>query len=197
MGTEFHFTTLPIEGIPQVGEGNGPDSVYEEFCIDPLPGLIVYGFYSYEDYSGYAYVLYRDEDGVLWEVEGSHCSCNGLEEQWSPGEVTLQYLKNRAADSSGCYRDFDAVQGDVLKVVNFIETWKADQNVRRGWCGRRPRRGKMNAIDISTAAGRKVYQDAWMEILAETKEKPEIWAKLPQVFAEKIRKFAKLHGLEA
>ena len=37
--------------------------------------------YSYEDYSGLAFVLFR-KDGELFEVNGSHCSCYGLEDQW-------------------------------------------------------------------------------------------------------------------
>lgn len=117
---DFLFTTLPIEGLPQPSEGNNAQTVYENFRVDPLPGQILYAYYLYEDYSGYAYVLYRDEDGALWEVEGSHCSCNGLEGQWSPGEVTVPYLRNRCEKADEHY-GFGRFAGDVLKVVQYLE----------------------------------------------------------------------------
>jgi hypothetical protein len=55
---------------------------------------IVFAAYTYEDYSGSALVLY-EEDGKLYEVNGSHCSCYGLEGQWSPEETTLEALRMR------------------------------------------------------------------------------------------------------
>jgi hypothetical protein len=32
------------------------------------------------------------KDGVLYENYGSHCSCNGFEEQWSLEETSVDYL---------------------------------------------------------------------------------------------------------
>lgn len=71
-----------------------PNSVYKEFHDHswgssddefPLPKhlKILYADYTYEDYSGDAYVLGYDFDKQQWfEVHGSHCSCYGLEDQW-------------------------------------------------------------------------------------------------------------------
>jgi hypothetical protein len=57
---------------------------------------ILLASYTYECYSGTAYVLYKDiENGNLYEVHGSHCSCYGLEDQWEPEQVTLEYLQNK------------------------------------------------------------------------------------------------------
>ncbi len=53
--------------------------------------LASYGTPSYE---GYAFVLFR-RDGKLWEVNGSHCSCYGLEGQWEPEETTVEALRHR------------------------------------------------------------------------------------------------------
>lgn len=50
--------------------------------------------YSYEDYSGLAFVLFR-KDGELFEVNGSHCSCYGLEDQWEPELTTVAALRHR------------------------------------------------------------------------------------------------------
>lgn len=55
---------------------------------------ILFAYYLYEDYSGEAFVLF-EQDGILYEVNGSHCSCYGLEEQWNPEEVVLVELKHR------------------------------------------------------------------------------------------------------
>lgn len=57
--------------------------------------------YSYENYSGDAFVLYRDtRDGKLYEVHGSHCSCYGLEGQWEPEPCDLQSLRHRLTEGN-------------------------------------------------------------------------------------------------
>lgn len=53
--------------------------------------LASYGTPSYE---GYAFVLFIRE-GKLYEVNASHCSCHGLEGQWSPEETTIEELEHR------------------------------------------------------------------------------------------------------
>lgn len=59
---------------------------------------ILVASYSYEDYSGSAYVLFR-RNGHLYEVHGSHCSCYGLSEygttQWQPEETTAEAILHR------------------------------------------------------------------------------------------------------
>lgn len=58
------------------------------------PIRILFASYGYENYSGDAFVLF-ERDGKLFEVNGGHCSCYGLEGQWTPEEVTLPELKHR------------------------------------------------------------------------------------------------------
>lgn len=55
---------------------------------------VIVASYTYEDYSGSAMVVFRKE-GKLYEVHGSHCSCNGLEGQWEPEETSLEALQHR------------------------------------------------------------------------------------------------------
>ncbi len=44
-------------------------------------------------YCGMGWVLLRDRTtGALYEVDASHCSCYGLEGQWTTGETTKAYL---------------------------------------------------------------------------------------------------------
>lgn len=55
---------------------------------------ILFASYGADGYSGDAFVLF-EKDGKLYEVNGGHCSCHGLEGQWSPDEVMLPELENR------------------------------------------------------------------------------------------------------
>lgn len=55
---------------------------------------VLLAWYEYESYSGSAMVIF-EKDGKLWEVNGGHCSCNGLEGQWEPEETTWEALAMR------------------------------------------------------------------------------------------------------
>ncbi|WP_145052586.1 hypothetical protein [Paenibacillus xylanexedens] len=50
--------------------------------------------YTYENYEGDAFLLLR-QNGTLYEVNGSHCSCYGLEGQWSTEDTTIAALQHR------------------------------------------------------------------------------------------------------
>lgn len=60
---------------------------------------ILFASYNQANYSGDAWVLF-EEDGELYEVNGSHCSCYGLEGQWEPEIVTLEELEYRLTNGS-------------------------------------------------------------------------------------------------
>src|SRR5688572_23578212 len=73
------------------------DDVIANFNISErdLEGCeIIYAHYDTPEYEGYACVIFI-KDGVLYEVNGSHCSCNGLEDQWEPEETTVLALLSR------------------------------------------------------------------------------------------------------
>ena len=73
------------------------DAVISDFAIaeSDLEGVsLLLASYAYEDYSGYAFVLF-EKDGRLYEVNGSHCSCYGLEGQWEPEETSIIALRDR------------------------------------------------------------------------------------------------------
>lgn len=66
---------------------------FEEDEINfPCEGAIHFAGYYYEDYSGNAFVLFEN-NGELFLVEGSHCSCNGLESSWCPEKTTWAALR--------------------------------------------------------------------------------------------------------
>lgn len=72
-----------------------PKSVFDAFGEDYIDGInILFAIYDVDGYDGYAYVLF-EQNGILYEVHGGHCSCYGLEGQWSPEEVNLKELHNR------------------------------------------------------------------------------------------------------
>jgi hypothetical protein len=48
---------------------------------------ILFACYGTGSYEGAAYVLFRGTDGKLYDVHASHCSCYGLEGQWTPEPV--------------------------------------------------------------------------------------------------------------
>lgn len=55
---------------------------------------ILFASYGQANYSGEAWVLF-EQNNLLFEVNGGHCSCYGLEGQWKPEEVCLEELENR------------------------------------------------------------------------------------------------------
>ena len=57
---------------------------------------ILLAAYDGGGYEGDAWVLVQHVDsGKLFEVNGSHCSCCGLEGQWDEEETSVQSLRNR------------------------------------------------------------------------------------------------------
>lgn len=60
---------------------------------------ILFASYGNANYSGDAWVLY-EQNGKLYEVNGSHCSCYGLEGQWQGEEVLLKELEHRLVNGS-------------------------------------------------------------------------------------------------
>ena len=55
---------------------------------------ILFASYGNDSYWGDAFVLF-EKDGKLFEVNASHCSCFGLENQWEEEEVELKELEHR------------------------------------------------------------------------------------------------------
>lgn len=67
--------------------------VFSEFNVQPQ-GEILAAVYD-GGYDGSAEVLWRGDDGLLYEIHGSHCSCFGLEDQWTPELVQVDELRER------------------------------------------------------------------------------------------------------
>jgi hypothetical protein len=93
LGNQWAGETDPIEIIKEFLE-------YDDDRMSQARKLsrrvrILLAYYDYEDYSGSAFVLFK-KDGKLYEVNGSHCSCYGLEEcGWDPEETSKEILLYR------------------------------------------------------------------------------------------------------
>ncbi len=73
------------------------EEVFETYCapMEWRDGLtFVYADYETPGYEGNSFVVFV-KDGKLYEVNGSHCSCNGLEESWRPEETSFAALMFR------------------------------------------------------------------------------------------------------
>lgn len=82
---------------------------------------ILFAEYSSGNYEGSATVIY-EENGQLFEVHGSHCSCYGLEGQFSPEECSVEDILHRAANGN-----FSEVDNNEIKKV--IEQWSLSSNM--------------------------------------------------------------------
>ena len=106
------------------------DGMCKDFGIEEseLDGAtIIVASYLYKDYEGEAYVLFQ-RDGKLWQVEGGHCSCFGLDAtdycgsegtQWQPEEVSVERLRQLVR------AEFDPFVGGTDAVVAFLATLTA------------------------------------------------------------------------
>ncbi len=72
----------------------------QQYEAEPIPETfpsedkILFASYGGGSYDGDAFVLF-EENGKLYEVHGSHCSCYGLEGQWKPEETSIEALRKK------------------------------------------------------------------------------------------------------
>jgi len=87
-----------------IGDFSSKEDVLSNFNVDASAlegGEILMAWYGYGSYDGEAFVLVR-KDGKFFEVNGGHCSCYGLEDQWELEEtnITALAMKNFGGYSS-------------------------------------------------------------------------------------------------
>lgn len=70
---------------------NWKDVQQEYRMAEPEPDEVYFAGYSYANYNGESVVLYRRGESYYY-VEGGHCSCYGLEGQWTPEEYESKEL---------------------------------------------------------------------------------------------------------
>lgn len=95
-----------------------------EISLAELQGVnVLYARYDQEQYEGSAFIMF-EKAGKLYEVHGSHCSCYGLEGQWSPEEVMIEELKRRMKTHSGFRQDGNLIV-EILEIFEIVE-WDVD-----------------------------------------------------------------------
>ncbi len=60
----------------------------------PAGAELLFAVYKNISHDGHAFVLYKHEN-TLYEVNGHHCSCMGLEGQWEPEDTTIEAIEHR------------------------------------------------------------------------------------------------------
>lgn len=77
---------------------------------------IIIASYTYQSYDGTAFILFR-KNGKLFEVNGSHCSCHGLEGQWEPEETTVDALRK----ANPYYRQSQGIEIIFPLILDMLE----------------------------------------------------------------------------
>jgi hypothetical protein len=99
-----------------------PDAMPVEEKPEFKGAEILLASYGTPSYEGYAFVLFR-RDGKLYEVNGSHCSCYGLEGQWDPEETTTEALRHRVKEGTlgeGGY-DENPFAAELLQALDALD----------------------------------------------------------------------------
>ena len=83
--------------------------------------FILLAHYDIDGYEGSAFVLF-ERDGQLYEVNGGHCSCMGLEGQWSPEETSVDELTYRVKNGrlGWGYYDTDSFANQISEVLGIV-----------------------------------------------------------------------------
>jgi hypothetical protein len=86
----------------------------------PEPSEVYYASYDIDGYEGWAVVLWRDKRKYYF-LNGSHCSCYGLEEagfhpdEFTSKKVFIEFLKKLGPHSYGLT---DEIKDAILKKLN-------------------------------------------------------------------------------
>lgn len=78
------------------------------------PDKVLLARYDDPGYSGDAFIIFKNE-GKLYLVEGSHCSCYGLEDQFDPEETTEEVLRMKVENTN--YGMFNTYKNEILSAL--------------------------------------------------------------------------------
>jgi len=100
---------------------SGKDAKDYQTILDELnTGAVHIAWYGYGSYEGSSFVLYTNADGQLKEVNGSHCSCFGLEGQWRPEDTTweaIARLVEKGTKFCSEYGENNDADAEILRLV--------------------------------------------------------------------------------
>lgn len=126
----FNAMVSDFEGI---WSWNDDNSKLDEALTKPRwQGVeVLLASYGSENYGGDAFVLFR-RDGVLYEVNGGHCSCHGLgsqgysgdrDTQWEPEATTVESLRHRLGEGNLGTSDYhgNVFANELRSVLDALE----------------------------------------------------------------------------
>jgi hypothetical protein len=107
----------------------GRESVESNFEVKLGDDIeILFAIYNCPPYEGDAFVLFR-QGGTLYEVNGSHCSCYGLEGQWTPEETTVKSLRHIMDKGyKFVFRDVPEAESAFTDLLGRLESEEATAN---------------------------------------------------------------------
>jgi hypothetical protein len=107
-----------------VGEFCNDKDICDAFGIPSIGGYVVFAGYECPGHEGYADIIFVRE-GKFYHVQGSHCSCYGLENQWLPEEMPLLALRHIVETGYGLLHDhrdaLTAIFDDIATLGVFDE----------------------------------------------------------------------------
>ncbi len=103
--------------------------IFEEDISSFEGVIIIFAAFTGDTYEGYAFVLFK-RDGKLYEVNGSHCSCSGFEDQWDPEEALIAELRHRMDEGRLGEDHFygDNFADELREVLDRYENQKGREN---------------------------------------------------------------------
>jgi hypothetical protein len=100
------------------GSFSSKEDICNEFKCN-FDGDVLHADYENEDYDGSARVLFT-RDGKLFYVEGGHCSCYGLEDQWDEEELSLAMILHLVRGGKHSF------WGNHQAVADALALWEQD-----------------------------------------------------------------------
>lgn len=113
-----------------LGDFKDEKDIYQQFVVDKKDQEGVYillACYACEAYEGSAFVLFMKDDRKLYEVNGSHCSCYGLEGQWEPEETSVKALQYRMDGRWYMYHMEKELNHALNRILNLMPILQAEE----------------------------------------------------------------------
>ncbi len=106
--------------FPIYGSFDDWDSVRNNFKMEEeCPEHLIIAAYDTPSYEGYALVIFY-KDNKYWLTEGSHCSCHGLEGQWSPEPYETAKLLKACLDRN-TYGAVETYRSEIYQAIDINE----------------------------------------------------------------------------
>lgn len=89
---------LLLADLAGMSEAEALSKVAKEFKVsepDMKVKRLLIAYLEENNYDGSAWFLYVGLDDCLYEVNASHCSCYGFEDQWEPSLSSWTYLTSK------------------------------------------------------------------------------------------------------